>query len=56
MGFFPDRVSGTICLSWLPTMIFLISASWEARITDVSYWYPAPRLLFLKIFGLFIVV
>jgi hypothetical protein len=27
MGFFQDKVSRTICLSWLWTMILLISAS-----------------------------
>jgi hypothetical protein len=37
-GFFQDRVSWTICLGWFPTMISLISASWEARITGMSHW------------------
>jgi hypothetical protein len=41
---FPDRVSWT-CLGWLQTMILHISASWKARITDVSYWHLAqPEL------------
>jgi hypothetical protein len=31
-GFFWDRVSQTICLGWLWTMILLIFASWAARI------------------------
>jgi hypothetical protein len=30
---FWDRVSQTICLGWLQTVILLISASWVARIT-----------------------
>jgi hypothetical protein len=34
--FFWDRVSWTICLGWLWTSILLISASWVARITDLS--------------------
>jgi hypothetical protein len=41
MGFFRDRVSWTICPSWFWTMILLISASWVARITGMSHWYPA---------------
>jgi hypothetical protein len=40
-GFFHDRVSKTICPSWLQTMILLISASWVARITGVRHWRPA---------------
>jgi hypothetical protein len=36
-GFFQDRVSWTICTSWLQTSLFLISASWVARITGVSH-------------------
>jgi hypothetical protein len=36
MGFW-YRVSWTICSGWLWTVIFLISASWVARITDVSH-------------------
>jgi hypothetical protein len=35
--FFQDTVSWTICLGWLWTMIFLISASQVARITGVSH-------------------
>jgi hypothetical protein len=31
----------TICLGWLWTIIFLISASWVARITGGSHWHPA---------------
>jgi hypothetical protein len=34
---FSDRVSGTICLSWLQTSMLLISASWIARIIGVSH-------------------
>jgi hypothetical protein len=36
---FWDRVSWTICLGWLWTMNLLISASWVAKITDVSHWH-----------------
>jgi hypothetical protein len=36
--FFWDRVSWTVCLGWLGTLILLISASWVARITGVSHW------------------
>jgi hypothetical protein len=36
IGFFPDRVLRTICLSWPRTVIHLIFASWVARITGVS--------------------
>jgi hypothetical protein len=36
-GFFKMSSHGTICPGWLWTMIFLISASWVARITGVSY-------------------
>jgi hypothetical protein len=41
---FWDKVLWTICLGWLWTMIFLISASWVARITGVSHWHPAQIL------------
>jgi hypothetical protein len=34
---FWDRVSWTICLGWLRTVILLISASWVAGITGVSH-------------------
>jgi hypothetical protein len=37
-GFFQDRISRTIYLGWLQTMIPLISASWVARITGMSHW------------------
>jgi hypothetical protein len=46
-GFFQDRVSRTICLSWLRITRLLISASWVARITDVSHQHPAQSLIFL---------
>jgi hypothetical protein len=39
---FQDRVLWTICLVWLQTSIFLISASWVARITGVSHRHLAP--------------
>jgi hypothetical protein len=44
--YFRDRISWTICLGWLRTIIILIPVSWVARITDVSHWRPA--LLSLK--------
>jgi hypothetical protein len=36
--FFQDRVSKTVCLSRLGTVILLIPASWVAEIRDVSHW------------------
>jgi hypothetical protein len=42
-GFFWDRVLQTICPGWLWTIIFLISASWVARIIGVSHWHPATH-------------
>jgi hypothetical protein len=38
---FWDRVSQTVCLDWLWTVILLISASWVGRITGMSHWCPA---------------
>jgi hypothetical protein len=38
---FRGRVSRTICPGWLWTTILLISASWVAKIIDVSHWHPA---------------
>jgi hypothetical protein len=46
-GFFWDRVSWTIYLDWLRTVILLISASWVARITDMNHWCLA---IFIFIF------
>jgi hypothetical protein len=40
-GFFQDRVSRTICLGWIWTMILLIAASWVARITGMNHWHLA---------------
>jgi hypothetical protein len=37
-GFFQDRVS---CPGWFQSAVFLISASWVARITDMSHQHPA---------------
>jgi hypothetical protein len=37
VGNFQDRVSPTICLWWLWTLMLLISASWVVRITGVSH-------------------
>jgi hypothetical protein len=39
--YFRDRVSWAICPGWLWNTILLISASWVARITGVSYQHPA---------------
>jgi hypothetical protein len=39
-GLFRGRVLRTICLGWLRMVIFLISASWVARITGVSPLHP----------------
>jgi hypothetical protein len=36
--FFRDRVSWTIYLGWLWTLILLLSAFWVTRITGVSHW------------------
>jgi hypothetical protein len=54
MGFFQDRVSKTICLGWLWTMILLISASWVARITDVSTgaWLKVPIFMLAHLVGI----
>jgi hypothetical protein len=41
---FQDRVTWTICQSWFLTVIFLISASWVARITVVSHQPKYPVL------------
>jgi hypothetical protein len=35
--YFWNRVSRTVCLGWLRTLILLIYASWVARITGVSH-------------------
>jgi hypothetical protein len=40
-GIFQDRVSQTICLGLLWTPIFLMSASWVARIICVSHQHLA---------------
>jgi hypothetical protein len=45
-GLFWDRVSETICLGWLWTMILPISASWVARIIGVSHGSLAPNFVF----------
>jgi hypothetical protein len=51
-GCFWDRVSRTIFLSWLRTVILRISASWVAKITGVSHWCPL-FLFFFFYFWLF---
>jgi hypothetical protein len=40
-GYFWDWILLTIFPGWLQTMIPQISASWIARITGVSHWFPA---------------
>jgi hypothetical protein len=45
---FQDRVSRTIYLVWLQTMILLISASWVARIAGMNHRHPALYLLMLN--------
>jgi hypothetical protein len=52
VGCFWDMVSWTVCLGWLQTMIFLISASWKARITGVSCQHWACLFLFCFVFCL----
>jgi hypothetical protein len=47
-GCLQDRVSWTVCPGWLWTMILLISASWVARITDMSHKHPALLLLLYR--------
>jgi hypothetical protein len=42
-GFFQDWVSRTVCPDWLRTAILLVSASWVARVTGVSYWHLALK-------------
>jgi hypothetical protein len=44
VGCFWDAVLLTICPGWLWTAIFLISASWVARITGVSHRCPTSNL------------
>jgi hypothetical protein len=41
MGFFELRSLKLFARSWLWTSILLISASWVARITDMSHRRPA---------------
>jgi hypothetical protein len=45
---FWDRVSWSICLGWLWTMILLISASQVVRITGVSHRHLVCRFNFLR--------
>jgi hypothetical protein len=42
-GVFQDRVSQTICLCWLQTVILLISACWVTGITGASHWCLAQK-------------
>jgi hypothetical protein len=48
-GFFRDRVSKTICLGWLGTVILLISAPWVARIIGVSHWGPGSSVFLIAL-------
>jgi hypothetical protein len=47
-----DRVSWTVCPGWLQTTILLISASWLARIIDVSHRHLAVPFNVLINWGL----
>jgi hypothetical protein len=47
-GFLWDKVSRTICLGWLQTVILLISASRVARIIGISHQWPTGRQHFNK--------
>jgi hypothetical protein len=49
IDFFQNRVSWTVCLDWLWTLILLIAASWVARIIDVSHRRPSrlPLIIIL---------
>jgi hypothetical protein len=55
-GFFQVRVSRTICLGWLQTVILLIAALWVARITGVGHWCPAWALALCIFFLVYCVV
>jgi hypothetical protein len=48
VAYFQDRVSGTIFLGWLQTMILLISASQVAKITGMSQQRLAIKVDFLR--------
>jgi hypothetical protein len=55
VGYFRGRISQSICLGWLPTVILLIFDSQVARITGVShlrlashtFWGAVPYKCFL---------
>jgi hypothetical protein len=42
-GFFWDRVLQIICLGWIWTAFLLICASYVARVTGMSHWYPVSK-------------
>jgi hypothetical protein len=42
---FRVRISWTIAQDWLQTLILLMSASWLARIVDVSHWCLATLVI-----------
>jgi hypothetical protein len=48
--FFKDRVSLTVFLGWLQTIILLTFASWVTRIIGVSYQAPSYLILFFFFF------
>jgi hypothetical protein len=50
-GYFQDRVSRTIFLGWIRTVILLISASQVARITGVSHQHLTTSPIFFFLIG-----
>jgi hypothetical protein len=44
-----DEVAWTFCPHWPQTTTLLLSASFVARITDVSHWQPAHHYLFYHV-------
>jgi hypothetical protein len=51
VGYFWDRVSGTICLRWLQTTILLICASWVVMIIGMSHYLVEMLLFVLVVLG-----
>jgi hypothetical protein len=45
-GLFWVRVPWTVYSGWLWTSILLISATWVIRITGMSHWCPAVKIIF----------
>jgi hypothetical protein len=48
IGYFWDTGSWTICLGWPQITILLISASQGARLTDMSHWCLAVKLILIR--------